>query len=253
MKELLIKIRWGGLGDHLFHSHLPRLAKEVYGYDKVWVSQRSNYNHPNTKRLVWDLNPFVDGFADADRPHAEFAGVAAGKNLLDAVSDFYGFHDCGMTMQEPEIYYQPLIMPSLQGTTVCNLNHFNAMGIPSHDSIKNYFAINGIQIDYQVAPFDHRKSLEDYDGERVESTLGTLLPGKLPDCGLLDGVECVHVDGLEYLCDVIHSCQAFYCVISGPATLAAAIKPATVLMVDGALPMFCHSGIHTYVNLDRGS
>ncbi len=52
MKELLIKIRWGGLGDHLFHSHLPRLAKEVYGYDKVWVSQRSNYNHPNTKRLV---------------------------------------------------------------------------------------------------------------------------------------------------------------------------------------------------------
>jgi len=27
IKELVIKVPWGGLGDHLLHSHLPKIAK----------------------------------------------------------------------------------------------------------------------------------------------------------------------------------------------------------------------------------
>ena len=35
-KDLIIKIEYGGLGDHLFFSHIPRIAKEMNSYDKVW-------------------------------------------------------------------------------------------------------------------------------------------------------------------------------------------------------------------------
>ena len=64
LKTLVIEIRYPGLGDHLFHSHIPRIAKETGKYDAVYISSKSLFRHPDTKYIVWDLNPFVDGFID---------------------------------------------------------------------------------------------------------------------------------------------------------------------------------------------
>ena len=63
-KILIIEIRKGGLGDHLFYSHLPRIAKQTKAFDKVYISNHSFFRHPDYKNLVWELNPFIDGFTN---------------------------------------------------------------------------------------------------------------------------------------------------------------------------------------------
>ena len=63
-KSLIIEIKYSGLGDHLFHSHIPRIAKESKIYDKVFISEKSIFGHSDYKKLIWELNPYVDGFTD---------------------------------------------------------------------------------------------------------------------------------------------------------------------------------------------
>ena len=36
MKTLILSIQKGGLGDHLFYSHLPRIAKQYGGFNQVF-------------------------------------------------------------------------------------------------------------------------------------------------------------------------------------------------------------------------
>ena len=87
MKSLVIKIFWGGLGDHLLHSPIPRIAKEK-GYDKVFISNKSIYRNPQTKKLVWEYNPYVDGFCEEDHEHPQFSSVHPNENIIDAHVSF---------------------------------------------------------------------------------------------------------------------------------------------------------------------
>jgi len=224
MKTLIIKNPWGGLGDHLFTSHLPRVAKESGLFNKVVVSNLSKYLNPETKHLVWELNPFFDGFTDEDVIHPQFGEVVDGKNLLDAISDYYGVPDTGIRFQEPEIYYEPKLISELKDTVILDCNSFSGKGIPSQILLKRYFESNNITITHRMKSLYH-------DGK-------------------FESLKTIKAENLMHLCDVIHSCKQFYGVLTGSITLAAAIrKPSTVLYVDGALSMFRHSKLHTYIHL----
>ena len=224
IKTLVIKNPYGGLGDHLFMSHLPRVAKESGVFDKVVVTNSSKFLNPETKHLVWELNPFFDGFVDDDVIYPQFGEVTEGKNLLDAVSDFYGVPDTGIRFQEPEVYYKPKLIPELKDAIILEWNSFSGKGIPNQKTLRTYFKNNSVAVTHQMkslfrksAPFD---------------------------------VKTIHADNLCHLCDIIYSCKHFYGVLTGSITLAAAIrKPSTVLYVDGALSMFRHSKLHTYIHL----
>jgi len=224
MRNLIIKNPWGGLGDHLFMSHLPRAAKESGEFDKVFISKLSIYLNPETKHLVWELNPHVDGFTDEDMIYPMFGEVPEGKNILDVVSDFYRVPILGGCFQEPEIYYKPKCIPELKDAVILDYNSFSGKGIPSSESIKAYFKSVGVGITHQMSPL-HPK-YENFNYTKVKA------------------------NGLENLCDIIYSCKAFFSMLTGSTTLAAAIrKPTTVLYIDGALPMFRHSKLHTYIHL----
>src|SRR6266496_3112403 len=63
-RRLILQIKFGGLGDHLFFSHLPRIAKQSGECTGVYISNQSCFRSPEYKELIWKLNPFVDGFVD---------------------------------------------------------------------------------------------------------------------------------------------------------------------------------------------
>ena len=67
-RRLILQIKFGGLGDHLFYSHLPRIAKQSGECTGVYISNHSSFRSPEYKELIWKLNPFVDGFVDRLRP-----------------------------------------------------------------------------------------------------------------------------------------------------------------------------------------
>jgi hypothetical protein len=57
-KTLVIHIPYGGLGDHLFYSHIPRIAKESGIYGKVLLSKKSLIRNPNHLKYIWEKKSF---------------------------------------------------------------------------------------------------------------------------------------------------------------------------------------------------
>jgi hypothetical protein len=224
VKKLVLRIRYGGLGDNLLWSPIPRLAKTLHGYNKVFISNYSEFRNPETKYLVWGRNPYIDGFVDEDAAYPSFRSIEEGKNILDVLVDFVGFPDDGVRFREPELYYKPVFQEHHSNLTLYDPNYVSKAGHPSIESIQQYFRDNGIVVDYQMKP--------------LHSSL------------LLPNIPWLCVEGLERFCDVIHSCKAFYCLTSGSATLASAIgKSVTALHTRDTNPMFHHSKRNVYVRL----
>ncbi len=64
MRKYIFQVEYGGLGDHLFYSPLPRLLKEYGIADKVYLSNQSRIRGRETYDLVWKTNPYLDGRSD---------------------------------------------------------------------------------------------------------------------------------------------------------------------------------------------
>ena len=55
----IIQVRYGGLGDHLFFSHIPRIVKE-FGH-KIYLSTLSEFRNFDYLNFIWMTNPYLDG------------------------------------------------------------------------------------------------------------------------------------------------------------------------------------------------
>ena len=218
--SFVIKVAYGGLGDHLFHSHLPRIAKSSGRFARVYVSRRSEFRHPAYRHLIWELNPHVDGFTDDDAPVPEFPHVPAGQNLLDAIMLARGLDD-GQRHHEPEVYYQTQPRADVAGQTVYDPNFVSYVG----------------DLDpRRVTRFLHRQPPPLVQLAARERAVAA--DARLP---------LVRTESVYDYCDLIRACGMFVCLSSGGATLAAALnRPATVLFGGGQNPMFHHSRLHTY-------
>ena len=226
MKILIIEIKKGGLGDHLFFSHLPRIAKETGAYDKVFFSNQSECRHPDTIELIWKLNPWLDGFTDQRGEYYFPVNVNESHNLLDAIMLAYGLED-GLRFHEPEIYYTPNLMTNLEGTLVYDPNYISFTGkLRTGKKIEDWFKQKNIQVDYQMANLKNRTLTID----SIDNVISTT--------------------NLFELCDLIFSCKRVYCLTTGTATLAAALgKSVTVFYGTGHDQLYRHSKLHQYENL----
>lgn len=223
MKKFILKIGYEGLGDHLFCSHLPRIAKQFGHYDKVYISKHSPYRDFQTKEVVWGMNPFVDGFCDEDKVWIQVGNVKEGMNLLDKIMLTHGLDD-GNRFHEPEIYYKPKIIPELKEATIFDPNFGTTIGHPSSSTIESYFKRHNISITYQMKLMNNHHPIK----------YGKELCSK----------------GLLHFCDIIYSCKALYCFHTGTSVLAASLKiPATVFNTGAAQSRFEHSRIVNYITL----
>jgi hypothetical protein len=221
-RTFIIKVLYGGLGDHLFFSHLPRIAKESCGYSRVYVSERSEYRNPDYKNLIWETNPFVDGFVPDDAPCEGTAEFEPGMNLLDWIMLNRGLDD-GRRFHEPELYYHPNVSSSFSNVSVYDPNYVSYVGEVSRRRVTRLVLASPTPL-AQLAPREKCFSLA--AGSPNTITTPTIY---------------------EY-CDLIASCKAFYCLSSGGATLAAALGvPSTVFYGSGQPTIYHHSRIHKYV------
>lgn len=220
---LIIRVEHGGLGDHLFHSHLPRIARQCCGYSRVMVSNASEYRDPAYRRLVWELNPFVDGFTDDSPDMPELGEPPDGMNLLDHIMHAHGLDD-GELQHEPEVYYKPRTMEEWAGRALFDPHFVSFVG--------------------DISPRRLRAFLRAHPPDLI-----SVFPGPSVASGGIDAARVAPRDVFEY-CDLITSVSAVYCLASGGATLAAALGVhATVLYGTGQKRMFHHSALHRYVDL----
>ena len=225
MKRLIIEIQKGGLGDHLFYSHLPRIAKQTGYYEEVWISNRSIFRNTEYKKLIWEMNPFVDGFTDDPGIYYYPHLLESGQNLLDKMMLLYGMDD-GERFHEPELYFKPQVNTALLESSVYDPNYVSYIGdLSNSNPIKHWLKENNIIIDFQMKTLKARY-LTISCNQRIETT------------------------SLMEFCSIIISCKKLYCLTSGTATLAAALqKPATVFFGSGQESIYHHSSLHIYVDL----
>src|ERR1035437_5148138 len=127
-KNLILQIKYGGLGDHLFYSHIPRIAKETGKYDRVFVSNLSEFRHPDYKKLVWEKNPYLDGFTDESGvERLVVIEETTDTNILDNVMLGLGLDD-GKRFHDPELYFQPEYKKELVNKSVYDPNYISLVG-----------------------------------------------------------------------------------------------------------------------------
>ena len=226
----VIQVFYQGLGDHLFFSHLPRVAKKV-GFKKVLVSEHSEFRSPEARKLIWENNLYIDGFTREKGYRApDFTKLSPKINLLDKVMIDQGLDD-GERFHEPEVYYKPKIIKELKEKNVYDPNYIANAGKMKSAELKRYLDRHKIRIDYQMAL--RRGS------------------NHIPLIGKVEELDTISKGStLEKFCDVICSCKRIYCLTTGTATLAAALgKPATVFYGEGVGLQFHHSKLHRYVKL----
>lgn len=226
-KSLIIQIKYGGLGDHLFYSHLPRIAKETKSYERVYISNLSVMPNKDFRKLVWENNPYIDGFTDKEGFYPMFPEVREGCNLLDEIMLRQGLDD-GKRWHEPEIYYKPNLIQDLQDKVLYVPNYLSYSGFLTGPMIEKYFKKNNILIDYQG--FIREK---------------TALP-------ILNFDSYLKTPSFWDFVDVIYSVKEIYCLVTGTPTLASAFgKHCTVFYTKDQKPMFHHSKLNTYIELPK--
>ncbi len=225
MQTLILEIKNGGLGDHLFYSHLPRIAKETKAYSKVLISNHSICRNPEYTKLVWEMNPFIDGFTNEKGIFHLPKNLREGENLLDRIMLDYKLDD-GLREHEPEIYFQPAINPALKDAIIYDPNFVSYTGDMSTGRLIEEWLGNR-----HITPTHQMKQL----GKRY---LG------------INGIREIKTDSLLDFCSLIVSCKRIYCLTTGTATLAAALNtPVTVFYGTGHLAKYRHSPMHEYTCL----
>ncbi|MFA6297467.1 MAG: hypothetical protein WC629_02795 [Candidatus Paceibacterota bacterium] len=229
-KTLILQIKNGGMGDHLFHSHIPRIAKETGAYERVFISNKSELRNSDYKTYFWEKNPFVDGFIDEEGVSVSFTDIPEGQNILDHIMLLLGLDD-GKRFHEPEIYFKPNKIPWLEDKTLYDPNYISNAGKLTGPKIEKYFKDHNIKIDYQM-----------------KIRAGNSLPITSFDSYL----ECTNSHQSSFLnfIDVIYSVKELYSVVTGTATLACALgRKDHVFYTKDQHPMFRHSKLNTYIEL----
>lgn len=234
-KTLIIEIPYGGLGDHLFHSHIPRIAKEVGGYQQVYISNKSLYRHPDNKKLVWDLNPYIDGFTEKSGKSCDLEAIVKklGKlknsetNLLDEIMFHYSLDD-GERSHEPEVYYEPKFIEEYH-KIIYDPNYLSCVGAVNSNYMMLFLEKKGIYFDAIMKLRNQNALYEPNDDD-----------------------DFINTKTLFAFCDLVHSSKKLYCLTSGTATLAAALrKPAVVFYGDFQPKGYQHSKLHQYCLIER--
>ena len=227
-KDLIIKIEYGGLGDHLFFSHIPRIAKETNSYDKVYVSLLSKYRNPYYKQFIWECNPYVDGFTDAlETKRTEVNIDYSVMNLLDSIMLSYGIDD-GKRYHEPELYYKPKFKEEYN-KIIYDPNWISNAGNLKVSDIEDYFNDNNIKLDAVMKKLGDN-ALFNYDKKDT---------------------EVLETKTLEDFCDLIYSSKELYCLTTGTATLSCALnKKSFVFYTKYVGRPFQHSLINQYILLN---
>ena len=231
--RLIIEIPYGGFVDHLFHSHLPRIAKETGKYTEVFFSTKSLIRKQDHLDLVWKLNPYVDGFVEENGQTCDLRSIVSEAmkrsdvNLLDLVMLAYGLDD-GKRWHDPELYYKPKLIPEYQ-VKLFDPNHFTYIGDFNEADLYAYLKKNKIKFD-AVMKLLGNKALYRPDKSHM----------------------VIDAPSVYEFCDVLYSAQEIYCFTSGTATLSAALKKKAVVFYGAKLDRgFHHSKLHNYVFVDK--
>jgi hypothetical protein len=198
-KKIVISQLWGGLGDNLQYSTLPRRYSEL-GYE-VYVSYNNACRNREIFDLVWKCNPYIKGITEEPAN----AGACISTPIPNCTTSFIANIEMAHHLSHPysrfpEIYYRPQIIEELRNTVLYDLTSVSA-NYPDH-----YLQRSISRLLEPYSDLDQKQIVFQQIENRISTTHSYM-------------IRTIY----EY-CDAIASCKAFICLHSGGSVLAAAIK-----------------------------
>ncbi len=218
--EIILEQPWGGLGDNLQFSTLPKLFASL-GHT-VYISSRNACRNPETHAFVWGRDPHIRGISDKPAN----AGACRGfqrktENPMKNMELVHGLTHG--TDKYPIVYYTPRKIPELEGCLLYDMT-----------SISTTYSDEYIRRNFQEI-FDKYQTLP-----RKKVVFSKIANRATPDLGM----DVLEISSLEEYADAIYSCQVHVSVCSGSVVLASAIRQ------DNATPeIYC---FHKHKNMGQG-
>jgi hypothetical protein len=210
-QDVVISPYAGGLGDQLCFSTLPEMyARKGY---RVFIGRPAverGARNPETRRLVWEMNPFVSGFVDKGgktfthrEMHRWIWGQIESRTLVEAMEALHGFRP---THKLAKIYYKPKWRPEFVNTIFADPSSISQAISPE---------VFGLFIAHLCRARDiNRRSIvilkSKYSGQHGAQALS--------------GNPVREVSDIFEYCDLIASCRLFITAESGGSILGSAIR-----------------------------
>ncbi len=207
-EEIIFSQPWGGLGDNLQFSTLPRLYHQA-GYD-FYISNQNTLRNSEIFNMVWESNPYVKGVSD-EPPNAGYPAHPADRgdfkeyNIITAWEKSHGFED-GRPFKTPELYHIPEIVESVRGKTIIELGAVCLEGKYDMQKVAEYIDKN-YKDDYPLL-------ISRKDNPRLHNTFGA----KVVD-------HVIEYDKYQDYLNILSSCRNLVCLFSGTAAVASALDP----------------------------
>ena len=145
-KDLIIGSQFGGLGDHLFLSPIPRLYKLKYPKSKVFLSYQSKFRSWEIYKLIWADNPYLDGLLDCEIDE-RITNIDIDSENLNMLEIF--LKSLSLDIPEktivPEIYNHFLLKPIFKNNNkyeLIDMNYISFIGSIRKKDIRNILKTN---------------------------------------------------------------------------------------------------------------
>ncbi len=216
--KININIPWNGLGDNLFHTHLPYLAKQN-GYSSVIINITEKVYKSDINKLVWKTNPFVTDIKIYNQG-AYYKETFLNSNILHKISYFYNL-ECPFDV-EPYVNFNK-IDSFYENKTVFDPNYISASGIVSQDKICKY-----------ISSYDNIVFMNNLNFRYIYKTNN----------------YSIKPLNLEEYFTIVNSCKYFISAVSGGCSLRAAFgKRGSALYGIGQNPLHRHSNLIKYIDV----
>jgi hypothetical protein len=220
---------WGGLGDNLQLSTIPRRFFEKYGYKGVYISNSSPWRNSEIKQLVWDHNPYIGGYTDKKGFHIVENGLVrfdGATNWIQNMEKIYNF-DPPYNIR-PEIYYK------IDDTDKFKVS--NSVVLDMSYSSESYERNMGRYPNMLSAT---KNKLQELFKQLNPNTSVTVIyqPAPLNNVNFFEKLNLdipftkITVDSLFDYCNIIKHCKQYVCSHSGCHALAAAIRKSCICVI----------------------
>ncbi len=131
--EIVLQLDFGGLGDCLSYSTLPRLLKEQFDVD-FYINEKCKdvFRHQDIFNLCFGLNPFFKGFKESndpfilknfihERPVSKLFSTQSQETAVEIIERQFNLIGKGL----PEIYYAPNKIEGYKDILFCDKNWFS--------------------------------------------------------------------------------------------------------------------------------
>lgn len=204
----IVRFEYGGLGDHLVWSGIPKLVYEKYGV-KMGISKSSKFRNGGIYDFVWKDNPYV---YLSDEKGKVYACTNYGAETYNEIYQKL----FGVEGELFDLYYTPKERPEVKNKTVCDLTFVSAgtQGYTKKEFWDALVAYLTPQKDTLVLICREENGLIAYVKEHL-------------------GLAVIYYRSVEELADLLCSAKERILLGSGARCLAAAYKkPSTIINTE---------------------